>query len=374
MTIRSSILSLLDLATRPVLVPLYLLAARVSVPIVRRRRSYPRVQEACGESEDGDLFPAQVSSPAIAIGEWPSVTVVIPVLNGEKVLGRCLESIRALDYPGDRLEAVVADNGSTDGTVAVARQYDVTIVAQPKRGAAAARNAGLASAHGDWIATTDADCVVHALWLKHLVAGAARNKCAAVGGRIITVCRDPVVRDFCAREGVLDQEAAIAGRLLPFPFAITANAFFRRDALASIGGFDEDFADAAAEDVDLGWRFGERGLGLAYAPDAWICHSQRERGADIHAQFHRYGLSEVRLYLKHRHRFSGRDLSKHLWIRPLLYRHFWKAIWLSMTSLQPASRHFWRLVMLKELGHMAGKMEGNRRWRTGRYFRLWTHE
>jgi cellulose synthase/poly-beta-1,6-N-acetylglucosamine synthase-like glycosyltransferase len=371
---KSAILSALDLATRPVLAPIYLIAARLSVPVARWLRTRPGKQPISDNDTHFEAFPSPNPKGPAEPAEWPTVTIVIPVLNGEKVLGRCLESIRALDYPGGRMDVVVADNGSTDRTLEIARQYGVRTVVQPKRGAAAARNAAVAATSGDWIAMTDADCVVHPFWLKQLVGAALREKCGAAGGRIFSICRDAVVRDFCEREGVLDQRAAIEGRLLPFPFVITANGLFRRDALASVGGFDEEFADAAAEDVDLGWRLSERGVDFAYAPDAWVCHRQRGRGIDIHAQFYRYGLSEVQLYLKHRARFSPRDLSKHLWIRPLLYRHFWKAVVCWATSCRFSSRHLWRLVVLKELGHMAGKLEGNRRWCTWRCFRLWSQE
>jgi GT2 family glycosyltransferase len=245
---------------------------------------------------------------------------------------------------------------------------------QPKRGAAAARNEGIGAARGDWIAFTDADCIVHPLWLKHLASAALKTGCPAFGGRIVSLCRDPVIRDFLAHERVFDQQASLEGRLLPFPFINTANALFRRDALAAIGGFDEDFPAAAAEDVDLGWRLSEGGVAFAYAPDAWVGHCERERGVDIYGQFYRYGLNEVRLCWKHRDRFRADELSKHFWIRPLLYRHFWKAVWRWAIARASHPRRFWRLVILKELGHMAGKIEGSRQWPTLRYFRLWTHE
>ena len=374
MSARSAILSVLDMATRPVLVPVYLLAARLSVALVSRRRSRLPCEQSTPAAGNSGLFAPQAPPPPDNLGEMPFVSVIVPVLNEEKVIGGCLKSIRALDYPGDRFEVIVADNGSIDRTIEIAREYGATVVHQPKRGAAAARNAAIAAARGDWIAMTDADCVVHPLWLKHLVAAALHTKCAVVGGRILSVCDDAVVLDFCAHEALPDQQAAVEGRMLPFPFVDTGSGLFRRDALAAIGGFDEEFADAAAEDVDLGWRLGGRGFAIAYAPDAWIYHRQRGHGVDIHAQFYRYGLNEVRLYLKHRHRFSARELSKHLWIRPILYRHFWEATWRWAMARGFASRRFWRLVILKELGHMAGKMEGGRRWRTRRYFRLWTHE
>jgi len=250
----------------------------------------------------------------------------------------------------------------------------VRVVLQQKRGAAAARNAGIAIARGDFVATTDVDCIVHRLWLKHLVAAAINERKDAVGGRIVNVSADPVIREFCERESVLDQQAAVEGRLLPFPFAITANALFRRDLLASVGGFDEDFDQAAAEDVDLGWRIAERGGALGYAPNALVAHPARPGGVEIFEQYYRYGLNEVNLYLKHRDRFSRSDLSKHLWIRPVLYCNFWKAVFRWLTARNAHHRRLWRLVVLKELGHMAGKIEGAKRRRTWRYFRLWTYE
>lgn len=373
-------LDILDLATRPIGVPLYLLAARWSVGAVekrRRRAAGNGTAEGLLKSSSGsDLSDLSDPSDLSDLSDCPAVSIIVPALNAGQTIGRCLESIRSLDYPADRLDLIVADNGSTDRTAEIARQFEANVVVEPKRGAAAARNAAIRAATGEYVAMTDADCIVHPLWLKHLVAKIQEQavKCAAVGGRIVNKCHDTVIGEFCEREGVLNQEAAVAGRLLPFPFVITANGLFRREALDRIGGFDEDFADAAAEDVDLGWRLGEQNGALVYAPKACVFHPQRERDVDIYAQFYRYGLSEAQLYLKHGHRFGERELTRHLWIRPLLYRHFWSAAWRWAGARNANRRRLWRLTMLKELGHMAGKMEGGRRWRTRRYFRLWTHE
>lgn len=378
---RALILSALDMATRPLLVPCYLLLARLSVTFVRRRRA---ARQHSGEENGNstrsdspahqDLFPGEAPTAPAERNDWPSVSIVIPVLDAEKTIGRCLESIRGLDYPAGQIEVIVADNGSTDRTVEIARERGVQIVVEPRRGAAAARNAGIAASGGEWIAVTDDDCVLHPLWLKHLVATALDGGHDAVGGRIVGDCDSGVVREFCAREGVLNQQGAVEGRLLPFPFIVTANGLYRREALTAIGGFDETFAEAAAEDVDLGWRLGENGVTIGWAPDAWVSHRQRERAVDVHGQYYRYGFNEVRLYLKHRHRFTRRELSRHLWIRPILYRHFLEALWRWATARQFNTRHLWRLVLLKELGHMAGKMDGHRRWGSWRYFRLWTRE
>jgi len=87
----------------------------------------------------------------------PLVSVIIPVLNGERFLAAAVASIRRQRYP--RIEIIVVDDGSTDGTVAVARSLGdaVRCVSQANAGAPAARNRGLDLASGDLIAFLDAD-------------------------------------------------------------------------------------------------------------------------------------------------------------------------------------------------------------------------
>ena len=82
----------------------------------------------------------------------------------EELVGGCIESILALDYPADRIEVILVDNGSTDGTSEVISRYPVAHLHEAKRGASAARNAGVAVARGEIIASTDADCEVDAGW------------------------------------------------------------------------------------------------------------------------------------------------------------------------------------------------------------------
>jgi len=95
-----------------------------------------------------------------------NVSVVIPVINGERFVARAIESVfrQRDDDPGLRLQIIVVDNGSTDGTVdCVHRDFgdSVTLVHEPRPGAGCARNAGVAMADSPWIAFLDADD----LWL-----------------------------------------------------------------------------------------------------------------------------------------------------------------------------------------------------------------
>lgn len=90
-----------------------------------------------------------------------TVTCVIPVRDGEAYLGATLDSVFAQSH--EPLEVIVIDNGSTDGSVALARSYGerVRVLTQPDYGPAAARNRGVASARGDFVCFTDADDLFH---------------------------------------------------------------------------------------------------------------------------------------------------------------------------------------------------------------------
>lgn len=92
-----------------------------------------------------------------------TISVIIPVYNGEDTIKEAIESVFFQDRAGCDLEIIIVDDGSTDGTVAVIEQYSCrypslfTVVQQDNAGPAAARNTGIARATGEFIAFLDAD-------------------------------------------------------------------------------------------------------------------------------------------------------------------------------------------------------------------------
>ncbi len=76
----------------------------------------------------------------------PKISVCIPVLNGAPRLPDCLTSLRALDYPQDLIEIVIADGGSTDGTCEVALSFGAHVLDNPGKTVAAGRNVAFAAA------------------------------------------------------------------------------------------------------------------------------------------------------------------------------------------------------------------------------------
>jgi glycosyltransferase involved in cell wall biosynthesis len=92
------------------------------------------------------------------------VSVIIPVYNGAAYLAEAIESVLAQDHPA--FEIIVADDGSVDESLAVARRYPVTALALAHGGVSAARNAAVAASTGEWLGFLDADDI----WLPRRIS------------------------------------------------------------------------------------------------------------------------------------------------------------------------------------------------------------
>jgi glycosyltransferase involved in cell wall biosynthesis len=96
------------------------------------------------------------------------ISVIVPAYNEEANIGACLESLSHQSLPRDEYEIIVVDGDSKDRTREIAAQWADLVFIQTSRRVGGARNDGAMRAKGDIIATTDADCVVPADWLKRI--------------------------------------------------------------------------------------------------------------------------------------------------------------------------------------------------------------
>jgi glycosyltransferase involved in cell wall biosynthesis len=91
----------------------------------------------------------------------PTVSVIIPTLNAGRTLDRCLEAIRAQDYPREQVEIVIADAGSSDGTLAIAERYNVEkIVTNPLKTGESGKAAAIEASTGELLALVDSDNIL----------------------------------------------------------------------------------------------------------------------------------------------------------------------------------------------------------------------
>jgi len=154
------------------------------------------------------------------------------------------------------------------------------------RGPAAARNLGWRAARGEVIAFTDDDCLPAPSWLEQGLLALQAGAAGACGRTLVPLPSRPS-----------DYERDVAG--LERSLFITANCFYRRSALASVGGFDERFPLAWREDSDLFFSLLERGAGLARAPGAVVVHPIRPAPWGVSLRQQRRSLYNALLYKKH---------------------------------------------------------------------------
>ena len=231
---------------------------------------------------------------------WPSISVVVCARNEEPLIGRCLASLERCDYPA--LEVIVCDDGSTDGTRAVAEASPFRVLPLEHGGLSRARNAGLAAATGEIVAYLDADAEAHPEWPYRLALAFGEPSVAAAGGTNLTP-RDAgfVERAITEAPGGPIHVLATDDRAEHVP---GCNMAFRREALEQIGGFDP-IHRAAGDDVDVCWKLLDAGYEIAFSATAQVDHHRPESIARYLRQQRSYGRSERVLQGRHRHRFNG---------------------------------------------------------------------
>jgi glycosyltransferase involved in cell wall biosynthesis len=209
------------------------------------------------------------------VSEAPLISVVISSYNRPEHLRVALAALREQTLEPSSFEVVVVDNGSqassTQSVLADEQSRNElrlrSIRHEQTRGPAGGRNSGWRLAIAPLIAFTDDDCAPDPKWLERHLEAASQNPGAIVQGRT-----EPVTERF----GLLERSQAI--RVLG-PQYETCNIVYPRALLERLQGFDETFGFVpAGEDTDLAWRAIERGVQVAFAPDAVVFHAVHRLG------------------------------------------------------------------------------------------------
>lgn len=195
-------------------------------------------------------------------------SVIIPVHDGAKTLGRCLRALAAQTWAPQRFEVIVVDDASTDDTANVAQIAGVRLLTLPVRqGPAAARNVGAGVAKGEILLFLDADCEAAPDWCQEMLRPLEANQVCAVYGAYRTQQTNWVAR---LAQAEFDERYARLAQRPSIDFLATHAAAIRRHVFLQIGGFRTDLR--GNEDVEFAFRLAHRGYRIAFAPQAVVYH------------------------------------------------------------------------------------------------------
>lgn len=228
-----------------------------------------------------------------------TVSIIVPAYNAQATLGECLTACLAQRYPVE--EIIVVDDGSTDSTEMIARDFDVTYIHQKNAGPAAARNLGARTATGDIIVLTDSDCIPEPNWIEELMNGFDDDSVVAVGGTYgIANPESPLARLIHAE--IMMRHENFGDTV---DFLGSFNVAYRRDTFLELGGFDEDFRTASGEDNDLAYRIQDAGGVMRFVPTAVVNHYHPDQLLPYLRTQMNHGFWRTKLYAKHPNRKGG---------------------------------------------------------------------
>ncbi|MFI6844064.1 glycosyltransferase [Kitasatospora sp. NPDC050467] len=278
---------------------------RALVDAAHRELRVPALSTATPAARPGRVGRARVPAGS------PTVTVVIPTRNRQKMLPRCLDSVVCGSRP--EVEVIVVDNApSDDATERLVRQYiqrcgdRVRYLREPLPGGSRARNLGLAAARGEICAFTDDDAIVDPRWVDALVETfQSDERVACVTGLVLPAELDTEAqllleryggpgRGFAAREWSLDSR--LDDPLVQFSvgrFGCGASMAFRTDVLRAVGGFDPATGPGTlargGEDLLAFFRVLNAGHTVVYQPDAIVWHRHRRSMEALNTQIFGFG-------------------------------------------------------------------------------------
>ncbi|MFC1752683.1 glycosyltransferase [Thermoproteota archaeon] len=253
----------------------------------------------------------------------PFISIIIPVRNFERTLAKTFEYLMNAEYPRDRMEIVIADGGSSDGTVPLIKKYQkdypfiklVEIPNCPSPGYA--RNKALEEVKGEFLLFTDGDCAPCKNWIYELLKPFQKDeKIGIVGGEIYTlrVEKDNIVEAWCEhfmfnmvapRYGFI-KEGYFPNLSDKYPtqvaghrafFFVTANVAYRKSAIDQANA--HFWTRPTGEDMDFCYQVQGAGWKLYFAPNARVDHMHRANLEQLLKVWITYGAAHPPLLEKY---------------------------------------------------------------------------
>lgn len=252
--------------------------------------------------------------------KFPLVTLIMPIRNESGFIEKSLGSVLAQDYPADRLEIIVVDGMSTDGTREIVQSFQreypiITIIDNPGKIVPKGINAALKSAKGDVIVRVDGHCEIFPDYVRQCVRHLLDSKADGVGGPIETVgnsyTAQAIALAMSSKFGVggsafrTIKDREIFAETVPFPA-------YTRQAIEKAGNYDEELV--RNQDDEYNYRLRKLGGRLLLSPDIRSRYYSRSTFRSLWRQYFQYGYWKVRVMQKHPHQMRLRQVIPFLFV------------------------------------------------------------
>ena len=253
-----------------------------------------------------------------------SYSIIVPTYNRPERLQKCLESITLLDFPQEKFEVIVVDDGSEnllDPVVALfTEQLSLSLIRQQNAGPASARNAGAFAAKGDYLAFTDDDCQPEPDWLTTLSEAIAEAPDALIGGYTVNALPDNPYSS--ASQILIDYLYSYYNQSQKKSSFFASNNFaVPRQLFLELGGFDTSFPLAAGEDREFcdRWQFYHHST--HYASNMIVRHAHKLSPTSFWKQHFNYGCGAFCFHeIRAKHRENKIEVEPlHFYLNLLIY-------------------------------------------------------
>lgn len=279
------------------------------------------------------------------------LSIIIPALNSASTISYTLSSIFSNEFPRELFEVFVVDNGSSDGTIEVAKKYPVKIYTCLEKGIGPPRNLGMKKAKSDILCYTDSDCIVDSNWLRSIHDFFEANpEVDGVGGPTLPYpCPQNRVQELTGEIFVDEQMYPVTTKKVKFgssgPLLFGSNSAYKKEALISVGGFPEP----GGSSLELSWKLAAVNRTLVFNPKIKVFHIFPSDLHSILMQQFRWGSQLASM--QKRFCGNGEAMKGIVFSSYNLVRQF-----LSFFSLRINSKKILRLSQLLtfSLGHLRG--------------------
>jgi succinoglycan biosynthesis protein ExoA len=279
-----------------------------------------RVPEGANErGGQGARAPGfDVGAPSESLG--PFVSVIMPVRNEVGFIERSLRAVVGQDYPVARMEILVADGMSNDGTRALVQALQqehpqIKLIDNPGMIVATGLNAALLQARGEIIVRVDGHCELAPDYLRCSVSHLVHEGVEAVGGPLETIGQSLKARAVAAamgsRFGVGGSAFRVAGRSTRFTDTVAFPAYTRA-VIDRAGPFDEELV--RNQDDEYNYRLRKMGVKILLAADVRSRYYSRATLGKLASQYFQYGYWKVRVLQKHPRQMQPRQFVPALFV------------------------------------------------------------